>query len=88
MFFPVSRKRYSTLLRIFKDFRAPDFHVCFYYSQLFWQKSEFAFIILTFGSSPEVAFLNKIRVFALKYPQKIFACGGHLLFLLFQNQKI
>ena len=29
-----------------KDFRAPDFHVCFYYSQLFWQKSEFAFIIL------------------------------------------
>ena len=30
-----------------KDFRAPDFHVCFYYSQLFWQKSEFALIILT-----------------------------------------
>ena len=53
-----------------KDFRAPDFHVCFYYLQLFWQKSEFAFIILTFGSSPEVAFLNKNSCFCIKKAQK------------------
>ena len=32
--------------------------------------------------------MNKIRVFALKKPKKIFACGGLLLFFLFQNPKI
>ena len=61
------------------------FQMFIIYFAFYSKNSRVFYNIIILWSSPQVDFLNKIRVFALKYPQKS-ACGGLLLF--FKSQYV